>query len=95
MPQLAAVTFHCDEDPVVRVRELPFDQRVEVLVTFPDQHRAVVLFGDGPSIVAGLRCVADEVENRLGLAAAPVAPATAVAPVAPATPVAAPDFTIR
>ena len=74
MPQLAAVTFHCDEEPTVRLRALPFDGQVEVLVTFPEQRRAVVLFGDGPSIVAGLRCVATEVENLLGLAGAPALP---------------------
>ena len=65
MPQVAAITFHCDEVPEVRVRQLPFDDRVEVLVRFPEQRRAVVRFGEPQSIVDGLRCVASEVEAQL------------------------------
>ena len=65
MPPMAAITFHCDEVPEVRVRRLPFDDHVEVLVRFPEQRRAVVLFGDPQSIVDGLRCVATEIEAQL------------------------------
>ena len=86
MPQLAAVTFQCDEEPVVRVRELPFDDRVEVLVTFPQQHRAIVLFGDGASIVAGLRCLADDVERSLTTDATEVEIDLVTPPASPAEP---------